>query len=101
MSILHDRPEFYLDETQSQILRLSGKWFSGSTIYRQMIKIGFSLKVAYEQASQRDEEERAAWRSFLLLLGPDLDRKLIFVDKTYKIRLLSLLLRSVGLSLRI
>jgi hypothetical protein len=47
--------------------------------------IGFSLKVAYEVASQRDEEERADWRLFLLELGPDIGEKLIFIDETHKV----------------
>ena len=33
---------------------------------------------------QRDELERAAWRTFLLERGPDVWKHLIYVDETHK-----------------
>jgi len=48
--ILDDHPEYYLDEIQTQLSFLNGKWFSGKTIYRHMRQLGYSLKVAYEKS---------------------------------------------------
>jgi len=75
--IVTEHPYLFLDEIQSRFSYRTGKWFSGKTIYRHMKIICFSLKVAYEVASQRDEEERAAWRLFLMQLGENVQERLI------------------------
>jgi transposase len=82
--IVTEHPYLFLDEIQMRLFYKTHKWFSVKTVYYHMKDIGFSLKVAYEVASQRDEEERADWRLWLLELGPDIGEKLIFIDETHK-----------------
>jgi hypothetical protein len=82
--ILHEHPEYYLDEIQIHMSYRSGKWFSGKTLYRHMRDIGFTLKVAYEKSKQRDEEERASWRLSLQQLGTNVEEQILFIDETHK-----------------
>jgi hypothetical protein len=82
--IITNHPELYLDEIQRQLLLLSECLFNTSTIYRHMKRMGFSRKVVYEKSAQRDEEERAAWRTFILDRGPDVANHLVFIDETHK-----------------
>jgi transposase len=82
--ILQKHPELYLDEIQEELLLSSDCLFSTSTIYQRMKRMGFSLKKIYQKSSQRDEEERAIWRTFLLGRGPDVGDHLIFIDETHK-----------------
>jgi hypothetical protein len=83
-AILESQPDLYLDEIQSLLLTTSQKLFAISSIYDKMKSLGYSLKVAYEKSCQRDELERAAWRTFILERGPDVWKHLIFVDETHK-----------------
>ena len=46
--------------------------------------MGFSLNVVYEKSAQRDEEERAAWRTFMMERGPKVANHLIYIDETHK-----------------
>lgn len=49
-----------------------------------MKRMGFSLKVVYEKSAQRDDEERAAWRTFMMERGPNVANHLIYIDETHK-----------------
>jgi len=82
--IVDEDPNLYLDEIQTMLLYSLDKVFSTSSIRRKLDEMGFTLKVAFEKAYQRDEEQRMAWRTFLMERGPDVVNHMIFVDETHK-----------------
>ena len=84
MAIVEEDPALYLDEIRSRLIERQQKVFSCSSVYTTLCKLGFTLRVAYEKAAQRDEEERARWRTFIMGRGPDVSQQLIFVDETHK-----------------
>jgi len=83
-TLVREDPELYLDEIQTSLLYSLDKVFSTSSIRKTLDRMGYSLKVAYEKACQRDEEQRARWRLFLTERGPDVVNTIIFVDETHK-----------------
>jgi len=82
--ILDEDPDLYLTEIQEELLAKTERSFGIATIQRRLKDMGYSLKVAYEKAIQRDEIERASWDSFLVQLGPGIANQMIFVDETHK-----------------
>ena len=83
--ILDEHPELYLDEICDQLFISTGKLFCTTSIYENMMALGYSLKVAFEKASQRDEVERGDWRAYLLERRPNnIYKQLVFMDETHK-----------------
>ena len=82
--IVDEHPEFYLDEVQATICTRLSLYISISTIYRILKdKIGYTLQVCYESAAQRNENERALYRTALECLVSRADQ-VVFVDETHK-----------------
>ena len=85
--LVEEMPWMYLDEIQDELYKQTRKCFSTSLIWYKLRKdIKFSLKVAFERASQWDEEERRDyifWRDWHLDDNPEMAT---FLDETHKDR---------------
>ena len=82
--LVEDSPWKYLDEFQIAIRNATGKTFSTNVIWMKLRKdLRFSLQVAFQRASQWNEEERSDyifWRDWHLT-RPDMA---VFIDETHK-----------------
>ena len=82
--IVDEHPEFYLDEVQATICTRLSLYISISTIHRTLRdKIGYTMQVCYESAAQRNENERALYRTAMECLISRADQ-VVFVDETHK-----------------
>ena len=85
--LVEEMPWMYLDKMQDELYKRSGKHFSITLIWFKLKKdLRFSLKVAFERASQWDEEERrdyVFWRDWHLEDNPEMA---LFLDETHKDR---------------
>jgi len=56
-TIVDEDPDMYRDEIQRSLLHSLDKLFSTSSIRKTLYRMGYSLKVAYEKAGQRDRSQ--------------------------------------------
>ena len=87
--IVDAHPEYYLDELVASVARVCGVLYHPSTISRVLRrKLGYSLQVLQEVATQRNELLRESYRSALrhLLKNGHSVSSLVFIDETHKDR---------------
>ena len=87
--VVDDYPEDYLDEFVTSLARICGVFYHPSTISRLLRnRLGYTLQVLQEIASQRNEDLRNEYLSSLkTLLNPSMNlNALVFIDETHKDR---------------
>ena len=83
-SIVDDKPYLFLDEIQDKLQKYRGKRFLAKEIWKKLtINFNYSLKVAFEKALQKNEEERKAYLMTRQQLLKNLEMA-IFIDETQK-----------------
>jgi hypothetical protein len=84
LKIIRDKPQLFLDEIQITMLRRCHKKWHYTTIWRQMKRLGYSLKVAVFVARQRNEAERERYKAGLASAVGANPKQLIYIDETHK-----------------
>jgi hypothetical protein len=83
-NIVHDNPEYYLDEITQKLAEETGVYLTPSSVYRILTqKLSISLQVCVEVATQRNELQRYQYRLALDILVQH-PKQVIVLDETHK-----------------
>lgn len=80
VNILDEDPRYYLDEIRDLLRRRTGCIYSSSVIERKMLEKGITWKLLTRRASERDAQERFAFREMIGSFDP---RCFLFVDESH------------------
>jgi DDE superfamily endonuclease len=80
-SIIEHQPQLYLDEMQDEMVKLTGKLWSTSTIWMKLHTLGYSLKTIVHRAKQQSQRELNDYHSRMRdrVTHP---RQCLFLDET-------------------
>jgi len=86
ISIVEERPDFYLDEIQEKFVEMTGYWWSQSYLWKRLVgDFKYSIQVTTDRVYQADEEEMQRFLSALTNLALD-PNQFVFVDENQKDR---------------